>query len=134
MLRSDWAAVLDNWAVRFFHEMDYQLEARNAARFARDMRDLKGIKARPLARPWRKSTNDRSMGGSQVPRMYDELCSRRVLTGEWVVGEKLSESNAADVRQLCDTLLNCYLIQLLDTGFLHAGGCLGLRGQASVPK
>ena len=35
-------------------------------------------------------------------------------------GEKLSESNASDVRELCTTLLNCYLIQLLETGFLHA--------------
>ena len=26
-------------------------------------------------------------------------------------GEKLSESSASDVRQLCTTLLNCYLIQ-----------------------
>lgn len=36
------------------------------------------------------------------------------------VGEKLSESTASDVRELCTTLLNCYLIQLLETGFLHA--------------
>lgn len=36
------------------------------------------------------------------------------------VGEKLSESTAGDVRELCTTLLNCYLIQLLETGFLHA--------------
>ena len=35
-------------------------------------------------------------------------------------GEKLSESTAGDVRELCTTLLNCYLIQLLETGFLHA--------------
>jgi aarF domain-containing kinase len=38
----------------------------------------------------------------------------------WVEGEKLSESTAADVKQLCTILLNCYLIQLLETGFLHA--------------
>lgn len=36
-------------------------------------------------------------------------------------GEKLSESRAADVRTLCTTLLNAYLISLLDTGLLHAG-------------
>lgn len=35
-------------------------------------------------------------------------------------GEKLSESRAADVRELCNTLLSAYLIQLLDTGLLHA--------------
>ena len=27
-------------------------------------------------------------------------------------GEKLSESNALDVRELCNTLLNCYLTQV----------------------
>ena len=32
----------------------------------------------------------------------------------------MSQSNASDVRELCTTLLNCYLIQLLETGFLHA--------------
>jgi aarF domain-containing kinase len=37
-----------------------------------------------------------------------------------VDGEKLSESRAADVRTLCTTLLNAYLIQLMDTGNLHA--------------
>ena len=31
-------------------------------------------------------------------------------------GEKLNESTAGDVRQLCTTLLNCYLIQLLESG------------------
>jgi hypothetical protein len=36
------------------------------------------------------------------------------------VGEKLSESRASDIRELCNTLLSAYLIQLLDTGLLHA--------------
>jgi len=45
----------------------------------------------------------------------------KVTWGLWHwAGEKLSESTAADVRQLCSTLLNCYLIQLLETGLLHA--------------
>ncbi|KAG1657378.1 hypothetical protein FOA52_007577 [Chlamydomonas sp. UWO 241] len=43
-----------------------------------------------------------------------------VLTTVWIEGEKLSESSASDVRTLCSTLLNAYLIQLLETGFLHA--------------
>lgn len=30
-----------------------------------------------------------------------------------VAGEKLSESVAGDVRQLCNTLLNCYLTQVM---------------------
>ena len=43
-----------------------------------------------------------------------------MLVTEWIEGEKLSESNAQDVKELCTTLLNAYLIQLLDTGLLHA--------------
>lgn len=38
----------------------------------------------------------------------------------FTTGEKLNESSAPDVRELCNTLMNAYLIQLLDTGFLHA--------------
>ena len=44
----------------------------------------------------------------------------QVLTSAWVVGEKLSESNAADLLPLITTAMNCYLVQLLESGFLHA--------------
>ena len=43
-----------------------------------------------------------------------------MLTTEWVEGEKLSESNAGDLLQLVKVALNCYLMQLLESGFLHA--------------
>ena len=46
--------------------------------------------------------------------------SVQVLTTEWVEGEKLSESRAGDLGSLVTTALNCYLVQLLETGFLHA--------------
>jgi predicted unusual protein kinase regulating ubiquinone biosynthesis (AarF/ABC1/UbiB family) len=32
-VRTDWASLIDNWAVRFLHEMDYTREAANAALF-----------------------------------------------------------------------------------------------------
>ncbi|KAK9823974.1 hypothetical protein WJX72_006718 [[Myrmecia] bisecta] len=95
----DWVGLIDEWAVRFFHELDYEREAISAITFAQQMENLEGI---------------------LVPDVYLDLTSRSVLTTAWVQGEKLSESNASDVRELCNTLLNCYLIQLLETGFLHA--------------
>ena len=58
--------------------------------------------------------------GIMVPRAYDAYTTRRVLCTQWIEGEKLSESRAEDVKELCTTLLNAYLIQLLDTGLLHA--------------
>ncbi|CAL8467304.1 g6841 [Coccomyxa elongata] len=98
-ISTDWVGLIDEWATRFFQELDYEREARNAAVFRDQMA---------------------SLGGITVAEVYENLTSREVLTTAWVQGEKLSESTAADVRELCSTLLNCYLIQLLETGLLHA--------------
>lgn len=63
---------------------------------------------------------------------------------EHTQGERLGESSAEDVHALCGTLLNCYLIQLLETGMLHADPhpgmylcvcmCVLLRACASHPN
>ena len=95
--------VLDEWAFKLYREMDYRREKDVMEQFAVDLSDLSGI---------------------VVPQAFSEATTRRVLCTEWIEGEKLSESNASDVRQLCTTLLNAYLIQLLDTGLLHAGAAL----------
>jgi hypothetical protein len=56
-----------------------------------------------------------------LKRLHCSACTLTAsLAGYVRAGEKLSESNASDVRELCTTLLNAYLIQLLETGFLHA--------------
>jgi len=91
--------LLDEWASRFFLEMDYCHEAANAKRFQEDMRDLQIVR---------------------VPTVFEDLSTKRVLVTEWVHGEKLSESKAEDVKALVTVMLNCYLVQLLETGFLHA--------------
>ncbi|KAK9801392.1 hypothetical protein WJX73_005895 [Symbiochloris irregularis] len=96
---TDWVGLIDEWALRFFQELDYRREAVNSEIFAAQMEHLEGI---------------------TVSRPFPRLTTRDVLTTAWVQGEKLSESDAGDVRALCNTLLNCYLIQLLETGFLHA--------------
>lgn len=91
--------VLDEWALKFYREMDYRKEAAMMRRFATDLAPLEGIR---------------------VPAAFDSLVTRRILCTEWIEGEKLSESGESDVKELCTTLLNAYLIQLLDTGLLHA--------------
>ncbi|KAK9866008.1 hypothetical protein WJX84_009124 [Apatococcus fuscideae] len=98
-VRTDWVGLIDEWACRFFEETDYEREAANALAFQAQMADIDGI---------------------VVPDVFLQYTSREVLMTSWVQGEKLSQSNAGDVRELCTTLLNCYLIQLLETGFLHA--------------
>eukprot|EP00887_Chlorella_sp_A99_P006706 scaffold3.g6706.t1 len=105
--RADVVALLDEWAARFFEELDYVREGENGTRFAESMRvDL------PQARPGAQ--------GVVVPRTYAEYTSRRVLTTEWLDGEKLSQSQADDVGRLVNVGVICYLKQLLDTGFFHA--------------
>ncbi|KAL3139585.1 hypothetical protein ABBQ38_003904 [Trebouxia sp. C0009 RCD-2024] len=98
-VRTNWVGLIDEWATRFFHELDYEREAQNGMTFKEQMAGLDGI---------------------VVADVYQDLSNKEVLTTVWVQGEKLSESTAGDVRELCTTLLNCYLIQLLETGFLHA--------------
>lgn len=72
--------LLDEWASRFFEELDYVREGSNATRFAADMAaDLPQI---------------------VVPKTYSHLTQRRVLTSQWLDGEKLSQSTADDVGEL----------------------------------
>lgn len=99
-MNSDWAGIIDEWATAFFQEMDYQQEAANAARFANDVERY-------------------NLTGIVVPEVVF-ASDNGVLVTQWIDGEKLSESTASDIRELCNTLLSCYLIQLLDSCFMHA--------------
>jgi hypothetical protein len=73
-ITTDVVALLDEWAARFFEELDYVREGENATRFAAQMAaDLPQV---------------------VVPRTYSDYTSRRVLTTEWLDGEKLSQSKA----------------------------------------
>merc|ERR1712176_833056 len=51
--------------------------------------------------------------------MGEELVRDKVLTTEWVLGERLDKSGKDDVSILCSIAMNAYLTMLLDTGVLH---------------
>ena len=53
------------------------------------------------------------------PPVLDEWTTRRVLTTEWVVGERLDKSEKGDVSILCSIAMNTYLTMMLETGVLH---------------
>jgi aarF domain-containing kinase len=55
-----------------------------------------------------------------VAEIHPQLTTRKVLVMQWLSGQRLADVAAADVRPLCSTLLNCFLIQLLETGLLHS--------------
>ncbi|PQQ07535.1 uncharacterized protein Pyn_07642 [Prunus yedoensis var. nudiflora] len=96
----DVVGLVDEWAARFFEELDYVNEGENGTLFAEMMRkDLPQV---------------------VVPKTYQKYTSRKVLTTGWVDGEKLSQSTESDVGELVNVGVICYLKQLLDTGFFHA--------------
>ncbi len=65
---TDWVGLIDEWARRFFHELDYDREARSAMQFKEQMEPLGGITVAPV---------------------YTELTSGEVLTTAWVQGDHL---------------------------------------------
>jgi aarF domain-containing kinase len=97
--RFDATELLDEFAYRFYQELDYVLECANGIRIKEDMKIL------PMV---------------VIPKNYPEYTSRRVHVAEWINGEKLSQSGADDVGALVNLGVITYLTQLLDKGFFHA--------------
>ncbi|CAM9574980.1 unnamed protein product, partial [Scytosiphon promiscuus] len=101
--------VIDNWADRFLQELDYLQEAANGDRFRREMAESKTLGEAIL-----------------VPRVYTDLNTRYVLVTEWVEGVKVDAIDSSTpagrqrLKKIVATLLNSYLAQLLESGFLHA--------------
>ena len=78
--RTDYVALLNEWAVGFYTELDFVNEARNQVR----MRDaLVGRAPRVY-----------------VPAVYEDLTTPRLLVSEWLDGVKLSECEPDEVKQL----------------------------------
>mmetsp|Transcript_19991 Transcript_19991/g.37608 ORF Transcript_19991/g.37608 Transcript_19991/m.37608 type:complete len:923 (-) Transcript_19991:103-2871(-) len=100
-LNTDFVGVVDTWGAGFVDELDYIEEAINAKSFT------EGIVRTPLA------------GVVFAPPVVDELTTRKVLTTEWVVGERLDKSAKEDVSILCSIAMNSYLTMMLETGLLH---------------
>lgn len=97
--RLDAVALLDEFASRFYEELDYNRECENGLRMERDMSVL------PMV---------------VIPSNFPKYTSRRVHVAEWIDGEKLSQSKADDVGALVNLGVITYLTQLLQTGFFHS--------------
>ena len=107
--RTDFVALFRQWARGMYLELDYVNEGHNAGRFERLLRSaLRDEPAERRALP------------IQVPRVFFEYTSRKVLTTEWIVGTKLADAAPAEVARLVNVGVECFLRQLLQTGFFHA--------------
>jgi predicted unusual protein kinase regulating ubiquinone biosynthesis (AarF/ABC1/UbiB family) len=99
--RTDYVALLNEWAVGFYTELDFLNEARNQKRL-------------------RQVLLDRNVTGVTVPVVFEKLCTRRVLVSEWVDGTKLSQCTQDEIAQVTPQAQEAFLTQLFEVGFFHA--------------
>lgn len=71
--RTNIVALLDEFASRFFEELDYRLECHNGTRLREHMQHISDV---------------------VIPVYYTKYCTRRILVCEWIDGEKLAHSKA----------------------------------------
>ena len=100
----DWEGTLDEFAAVIFEEMDYLQESQNAERFRDNFRN------------WREI---------HVPQIYWSHTTPRVLTMEFIGGNKVNDVPALVVRgihppDVVKLIARTYLKQLLEDGYFHA--------------
>ena len=100
-LESDLVGIVDDWGNGFVDELNYLKEANNAQVFM-DSIALTSLKNVVFA-----------------PAVIQELSTKKVLVTEWVQGDRLDKSNAADLSISCSIAMNTYLTMMLETGVLH---------------
>lgn len=94
-------ALLDTFAAASLQELDYLNEAANQERFLNELVPKTG-------------------GKVYVPKVHHEYTTQKVLVSEWIEGIKLASSPKETINRLVPIGLECFLIQLLETGFFHA--------------
>jgi len=99
--RTNYVALLNEWAIGFYTELDFNNEARNQQK----LRDL---------------LREKNIKGVTVPKVYHELCTRRLLVSEWMDGKKLSTASPEDINRVTSFAQEAFLTQLFEVGFFHA--------------
>jgi len=99
--RTDWVALLNEWAVGFYTELDFTNELSNQALLKRLL-------------------TEQGVQGVYVPEGYPELSTRKVMVTEWMDGIKLSDCEPAEIRELIKLGQEAFLVQLLQVGVFHS--------------
>jgi len=99
--KTDYVALLNEWAIGFYTELDFKNESRNQMRL-------------------REALQKSNIKGIMVPRIYEEYCTRRILVSEWVDGVKLSQSTKEEIAEVTPIAQEAFLFQLFELGFFHA--------------
>ena len=74
--------------------------------------------------------------GITVPRVYEDMCTRRGIVSEWMDGVKLSECSTQEIRDITKVAQEAFLTQLFEMGFFHADPHPGniVKLDASTPE
>lgn len=113
--RTNYVALLNEWSVGFYTELDFNNEAQNqkALREILIKNNIKGV---------------------TVPKVYEELCTRRILVSEWMEGKKLSEATTEQIAHVTPMCQEAFLVQLFSEGFFHAGKCSVAKILQQIPR
>ncbi len=101
---ADWAGMLREFDETVHEEMDYAAEGKNAERFRENFKDWENV---------------------HVPKIYWSATSDKVLTMEFINGDKVTDLEKLRARNVSPEkvnrlLIRTYLKQLLEDGFFHA--------------
>ncbi len=101
---ADWAGMLREFDETIHEEMDYSAEGKNAERFRESFKEWTNV---------------------HVPTIYWDATSEKVLTMEFINGDKVTELDKLKARGVSPEkvnrlLIKTYLKQLLEDGFFHA--------------
>lgn len=99
--KTNYVDLLNEWSIGFYTELDFNNEARNQQKLRNALADA-GIK------------------GITVPKVYEEMCTRRVLVSEWMDGVKLSDCSPEEIAEVTPVAQEAFLTQLFQFGFFHA--------------
>lgn len=101
---ADWAGMLREFDETIHEEMDYSAEGKNAERFTDNFKEWTNV---------------------HVPKIYWNATSTKVLTMEFIRGDKVTDLDKLQARGVSPEkvnrlLIRTYLKQLLEDGFFHA--------------
>lgn len=113
--RTNYVALLNEWAVGFYTELDFLNEAANQQKL-KELMTSEGVT------------------GIYIPQVFPALCTRRVLVSEWVDGAKLSDLEPRVLGELIPAAQEAFLTQLLQVGFFHADPHPGNMLYMSEPR
>jgi len=99
--KTDYVALLNEWAIGFYTELDFANEASNQQRL-------------------RSHLLEKNITGVCVPNIYKDLCTRRIMVSEWVDGKKLSSASPEQIAQVTPLAQEAFLTQLFEVSFFHA--------------